>query len=303
MRLQFILSEMGIGLRRNLAITVSVILVSFVSLTFVGAGALMQQQISVMKDDWYDRVQVSIFMCGQDSTVPSCAGGEVTQAQKDQIVADLESDLLGAYVAEWFYESKAEAYQRFQEQFDDSAILDNVTQDQMPESYRVQLVNPEEYSVVSEVFTGREGVEEVQDQRRLLDSFFQVLNAITAIALAIAAAMLVCSILLVVTTIRLSAFNRRRETGIMRLVGASNVFIQLPFILEGAIAAIIGAALASGALFAIVHFGVGWLSANVPLTPFVGADDVLLVSIGLFVLGIVIAGLSSALTLGRYLKV
>ena len=73
MRLQFILSEIGQGLRRNLSMTISVILVTFVSLTFVGAAALLQTQIDKMKDDWYDKVEVSVFLCPQNSTAPTCA--------------------------------------------------------------------------------------------------------------------------------------------------------------------------------------------------------------------------------------
>ena len=78
MRLRFILSEIGIGLRRNLSMTISVVLVTFVSLTFVGSAALLQLQIGKMKDDWYDKVEVSVFLCPATSPEPTCAGGEVT---------------------------------------------------------------------------------------------------------------------------------------------------------------------------------------------------------------------------------
>ena len=91
MRLQFILSEIGLGLRRNLSMTISVILVTFVSLTFVGAAALLQTQIGKMKDDWYDKVEVSVFLCPQNSTAPTCASGEVTDDQKADIQAALAS--------------------------------------------------------------------------------------------------------------------------------------------------------------------------------------------------------------------
>lgn len=304
MRLAFILSEIGIGLRRNLAMTISVILVMFVSLTFVGTGVLLQRQIDAMKDYWYDRVQVSIFLCSQDSEVASCAGGEVTQAQRDAILADLESETLAPYVSEVFYESKDQAFERFTEQFSDTAIVDNVTADQMPESYRVSLDDPEEFEVISQVFSGREGVEEVQDQRELLDTLFSVLNRLTVGALAFAVVMLVAAVLLTATTIRLSAFSRRRETGIMRLVGASAVMLQLPFLLEGMIAASVGALLAGGALYAGVHYGVeGWLVETLPLFNYISTGDVLLVAPWLVLLGIVLAGVSSLVTLSRYLRV
>lgn len=305
MRLQFLLSEMLIGLRRNLAMTISVILVTFVSLTFVGAGALLQMQIGAMKDYWYDRVQVSIFLCSADTDAATCADGEVTQAQRDSIVESLEEGPLAEYVDVYYYESKAEAFERFQEQFEDApAITENVTQDQMPESYRVKLENPEEFAVVAEYFTGYPGVEEVQDQRRLLDRFFDVLNVFTLVSVIFAVVMIVAAALLIATTIRLSAFSRRRETGIMRLVGASKLLIQMPFLLEGVLAATVGAALASAGLWAAVHYGVqGWLTETLPLFNYIGTEEVLLVAPVLFAVGILLAGVSSVLTLGRYLKV
>ena len=305
MRLQFLLSEMLIGLRRNLAMTISVILVTFVSLTFVGAGALLQMQIGAMKDYWYDRVQVSIFLCSADTDAATCADGEVTQAQRDSIVQSLEEGPLAEYVDVYYYESKAEAFERFREQFEDApAITENVTQDQMPESYRVKLKDPEEFAVVAEYFTGYPGVEEVQDQRRLLDRFFAVLNVFTLVSVVFAAVMIVAAALLIATTIRLSAFSRRRETGIMRLVGASKLLIQMPFLLEGVLAATVGAALASVGLWVAVHYGVqGWLTEALPLFDYIGTAEVLLVAPALFVVGILLAGVSSVFTLGRYLKV
>jgi cell division transport system permease protein len=303
-RLQFVLSEIVIGLRRNVTMTVSVVLVTLVSLFLFGLGILAQKQVSTMKDYWYDRVQVSIFLCGNDSDTPSCADGEVTQAQKDQILADLKAPQLAPYVAQVFYESKQQAYDRFRQQFKDSVLSDNVTVDQMPESYRVRLKNPQQYQVVSQVFADRPGVESVEDQRKVLDQLFSLLNRLTFYSWVLAVITLACSTLLVATTIRLTAFTRRRETGIMRLVGASNVFIQLPFILESVIAALFGAVLASAALVAVTHFEIqGRLSHTLRIFNYVGVSDALSVVPWLFLVGVVIAGVSSFLALLRYLKV
>ena len=304
MRLQFILSEIAIGLRRNLTMTISVILVTLVSLFLFGLGILAQKQVGTMKDYWYDRVQVSIFLCGKDSDTPSCADGEVTQAQKDQILADLQSPQLAPYVEKVYFETKQQAFDRFRQQFKDSVLSDNVTVDQMPESYRVRLKNPQQYAVVSQVFTNRPGVESVEDQRKVLDQLFSLLNRLTFYSWVLAVITLVCSTLLVATTIRLTAFTRRRETGIMRLVGASNLFIQLPFILESVIAATIGAVLASAALIAVTHFEIqGRLSHSLRIFNYVGVSDALSVVPWLLVVGIAIAGVSSFVTLLRYLKV
>jgi cell division transport system permease protein len=304
-RFQFMLSEIGQGLRRNLSMTISVILVTTVSLLMLGVGLLAQKQVSVMKEYWYDRVQVSIFLCGKDSdkTKPTCASGEVTQAQKDQILAELQGAQLEPYVAQVFYESKQEAYQHLKERLKD--LADNVTPDQLPESYRVRLNHPEQYEVVSDAFRGQAGVDTVQDDNIVLDRLFALLNGLKWSAWAIAGLTLVCSVLLVATTIRLTAFTRRRETGIMRLVGASNLVIQMPFILESLISAVIGGLLASVILLAFTQFAVqGWLAGTLRfIRNWVGLSDAALVLPAMFLVGIGIAGVSSFLSLRRYLKV
>lgn len=305
MRFQFMLSEIGQGLRRNLSMTISVILVTTVSLLMLGVGLLAQKQVSVMKEYWYDRVQVSIFLCGKDSdkTKASCAGGEVTQAQKDQILGELQGAQLKPYVAQVFYESKAEAYQHLKERLKD--LAENVTPDQLPESYRVRLNKPEQYEVVSAAFRGQPGIDTVQDDNVVLDRLFALLNGLKWSAWAIAGLTLLCSVLLVATTIRLTAFTRRRETGIMRLVGASNLVIQMPFILESLISAMIGAVLASVILLGFTQFAVqGWLAGTLRfIRNWVGLTDAALVLPAMFLVGLGIAGVSAFLSLRRYLKV
>ena len=305
MRFQFILSEISIGLRRNITMTISVVLVTAVSLLLLGVGVLAQKQVSELKDFWYDRVQVSIFLCAKDSAKPSCAGGAVTEAQKAAILADLNAPQLKKYVAQVYYESKDEAFTRFKEQYKDSVLSDNVTADQMPESYRVRLVNPEQYQAVSQQFRDRPGVDTVRDQNEVLDRLFALLNGLKWCAWFVAGLTLVSSILLVATTIRLNAFTRRRETGIMRLVGASNLVIQLPFVLESLIAAVAGATIASVILVLFTRFAIqGWLRGTLRFVDnWVSVGDAALVMPWMFLLGMLIAGVSSFLSLRRYLKV
>jgi len=306
MRFQFIVSEIKIGLRRNVTMTVSVILVTTVSLLLLGVGVLAQKQVSAMKDYWYDRVQVSIFLCGKEDTKKaSCSGGEVTQAQRDSILDDLKSPQLTKYVAEVYYESKDEAYKRFKEQFKDSTVVDNITPDVLPESYRVRLVDPQQYAAVSDQFRDRPGVSDVRDQNQVLDRLFALLNGLKWCAWFVAGMTLICSVLLVATTIRLNAFTRRRETGIMRLVGASNLVIQLPFVLESMIAALTGAVFASVILVLFTQFAIqGWLRTTLRfIDNWVTVGDASLVMPWMFLLGMLIAGVSSFLSLRRYLKV
>ncbi|MGW9414284.1 permease-like cell division protein FtsX [Arthrobacter cupressi] len=303
MRLAFILGEIGSGLRRNLSMVVSVILVTFVSLTFVGAAGMLQMQINQMKGYWYDKVQVAIFLCNESSTAAGCASGAVTDEQRDNLGKMLESPAVKQYISDFQFESQAEAFQHFKDQFSNSPIVDSVTQDQLPASFRINMKDPEKYQIISETFSSQPGVETVSDQRQVLERIFVWMNGASVVAMGIAGVMIVCAVLLITTTIRLSAFSRRRETGIMRLVGASKTVIQLPFILEGVIAAVVGALLASGTLWLVTLWLNGDLSRQFLNTPFISSAQVLVVAPVLIALGGGLAGIASLLTLRRYLKV
>lgn len=302
MRVQFVLSEIGIGLRRNLTMTIAVIVTVAISLALFGSALLIRKQVEAMKDFWYDKVEVSVYLCGEASQTPSCGGRAVTQAQRQELENELRAM---PQVQQVFYESQEQAYEQFREQFKDSPdLVENVTAEALPESFRVKLRDPTEFEVVASAFTGRPGVEEVQDQKELLEGFFNVLSKMQQIALVIAGVQLVAALLLISNTIRVAAFNRRRETGIMRLVGASNLFIRLPFLLEGVLAATVGAALASGALIALKAVLIdGQLRPNFPVIAYVSWTDVLLILPYLFGTGILLAGLSSFVTLQRHLRV
>ena len=304
MRLRFILSETFKGLTRNLAMTVSVILVAFVSLLFVGASALLQEQISTMKGDWYDKVEVSVYMCPASSGA-SCPNGEATQEQIDAVEGLINSDALKPYVKSYTVESKAEAYDNFMKAYGGSRIGRNATESMMPVSFRIKLVDAEKYQVVVEQLTGRDGVERVHDQRKTLEPFFLVMNRASWITAGLAAIMGLTAVLLITTTIRLSAMSRSKETEIMRLVGASNFFIQLPFMLEGVIAALIGALAAVGTLWAGVHFLVQrWLASSIAFTTaFINAGDVMRLAPWLILTAVVLAAVSSSFSLSKYTRV
>jgi cell division transport system permease protein len=306
MRLGLVLGEAGNGLRRNVSMVISVILVTFISLTFVGAAILLQMQIGQMKGYWYDRAQVAVYMCTDFDTTGNCAQAEATEAQIDAVDAQLNSPTLEPFIEKYEFETHDQAFTNFQEQFADNPIAGFVTPDTLNESFRVNLVNPDEADVLIESLSGSAGVESVVDQRGLLDQIFSVLNAASATAIGIAALMLVAAVLLIATTIRLSAFSRRRELGIMRLVGASNRFIQTPFVLEGVFASFIGSLLAGAAIVAIVQFfvrGVLVQTLQTTTTPLVGLGDALTVVPILIAVGALLAAASASVAISRYLKV
>jgi len=168
----------------------------------------------------------------------------------------------------------------------------------------VKLSDPTKYEVVASAFTGRPGVEQVSDQRALLDRFFSLLGGLQAAALGIAVAMLIVTVLLTVNTMRVAAFSRRRETGIMRLVGASNFYIQLPFLLEAALAAAVGAGIAIGALVLVKAIAIDQIIApEYQFTAFVGWDAVASIAPLMVILGVGLAALSAFFTLRKYLRV
>src|SRR3954454_21332906 len=236
MRVNFVLSEVATGLRRNLTMTVAMILTTAISLGLMGTGLLIAGMISDMKEIYYDKVQVSIFLADN-----------VTEEQRAAIQQKLDDS---PEVATFIYESKDEAYARFKQQFSQQPeLVANTPEDALPESFRVELVNPERYPVIASEFpNGKDGVDQVRDEGDFLDRLFSLLNGARNATIAVAVIQSLAALLLISNTIQLAAFNRRNETTIMRLVGASRWYTQLPFILEAALAGLIGALLAIGGL-------------------------------------------------------
>jgi cell division transport system permease protein len=304
LRISFVFSEIGIALRRNLSMIVSVILVTFISLTFVGTAGLLQQQIGSMKTYWYDKAQVAIYLCTKTSPQEICPQGEASKDVQAKITSRLKSDTLATYIDKFYFENHEDAYVTFQEQFKDNSVAKYVTPEQLNETFWVNLKDPNQAPVIIESFNGLAGVEEVKDQRTYLDQIFSMLNIASLAAISIAGLMLFSAALLISTTIRLSAVMRRREIGIMRLVGASNFYIQLPFILEGVVAGVVGSLLAGAAIIGIVQFFVqGFLVEQLPFTTFVGLGDALALLPGLVILGAGLAAIAAAASIRRYLRV
>ena len=293
MRVNFVLSEVATGLRRNLTMTVAMILTTAISLGLMGTGLLIAGMISEMKQIYYDKVQVSIFLADN-----------VTDQQRQAIEQQLDSS---SEVKTYIHETKEEAYKRFQQQFSQQPeLVQNTPADALPESFRVELVNPERYSVIAKEFpNGKNGVDQVRDEGEFLDRLFSLLNGARNATIAVALVQALAALLLISNTIQLAAFNRRNETNIMRLVGASRWYTQLPFILEAALAGLVGGLLASGGLIltkllfvdktlagpikAGIITGIEWSSV---------ASTGALITLG----GVVAAGIASYVTLRLYVR-
>jgi cell division transport system permease protein len=304
MRIALIWSEVYQGLRRNLSMVVSVVLVTFISLTFVGAAALLQMQIGQMKTFWYDKAQVAIYMCNGTVGSEACASGAVSPEQVAAVQAQLESPTLAPLVQKFYFENQDEAYANFKQQFKGNAVVDYVTPDLLNQTFWVNLKDPSQADVLRESFAALPGVDSVVDQRKFLDQIFSVLNTASITAIGVAAIMLIAASLLISTTIRLSAYSRRRELGIMRLVGASNRFIQTPFVIEGVLASLVGSLLAGGVIVALVQFFVqGYLAKTNLGFSFVTMSDALVVVPLLVGVGVVLAASSANIAIRRHLRV
>ncbi|MER6216382.1 permease-like cell division protein FtsX [Streptomyces sp. NPDC001674] len=328
MRAHFVMSEIGVGLRRNLTMTFAVIISVALSLALFGGSLLMRDQVSAMKGYWYDKVNVTVYLCTKNDALDAAAGsapaaagapgtpaapaagngkpcskGAVTPEQKQGIERELKKmDLVQTVM----YESSDEAYKHYKERFGHTALASVVTPDQMPDSFRVKLKNPEKYEVITSAFAGRDGVQSVADQSTELDNLFALLGTLNWAALGIMMIMLIVALLLIVNTVRVSAFSRRRETGIMRLVGASGFYIQVPFIMEAAVAGLIGAGFACGMLGAgqyfVIDHGIG-LRDKLQLINFIGWDAVLGKLPLVLVIGLLMPSLAAFVALRKYLKV
>ncbi len=303
MRSNFVFQEIWIGLRRNLTMTVVLIVVVAISLFLLGMGLLIMKQVNNTKTFWQGKVEISVYLCTATSPSLACRrSGPATPQDRAQVSRDLQALPQVEHV---YYESQQQAYQRFKQEFSNQPnFVQAVAPDEIPDSFRVKLHNPAtDYAIVAGTLQGKAGIDQIMDERSLLDKFYKLLNGLRNGSLIVALIMVVAAVLLVGNTIRLSAFNRRRETGIMRLVGASNFYVQLPFLLEAVIAGLLGWIIASGLLLVLK---VLWLDTlqqyftfNVRLS---SADLVQVVTLALCA-GILLCGATSFLTLRRYLRI
>jgi len=232
MRLKYVLSEVAVGLWRNVTMTIAMMITMAVSLTLLGASVLLYLQVNHMREVYYEQVEVTVFLKAQENT---------TQ-ERTAIEADLTADPL---VQSFDFEDRNEAYERFKIIFENAPELVAQTKpESLPESFRIKLKDPNSFSAFNEKYRGKPGIETIIDQKELVEKVFTVLGSVQTLALIIAVVQGVAALLLVINTIQVAAYSKRREVAVMKLVGASNWFIQAPFVLEAVAAGVIGAFLA-----------------------------------------------------------
>jgi cell division transport system permease protein len=293
MRLNFVFTEVAAGLRRNLTMTIAMIMTTAISLAFFGAGLLIANQIGDMKTLYLDKLQVSVYL--QD---------DITAAQLAAINTQLKAS---PEVESVQYLDKAAAFARFKELFKGNPqLVDQATPDDLPATYLVKMKDPERYTVLAQQFpAGKNGVEEVQGQSEVLDRIFSLFNGVRNAAIALALLQALAALLLISNTIQVAAFNRRVETGIMRLVGASRWYTQLPFVLEAALAGLAGAVLALGGLIAAKFLFVDKTLAEPirsGIVPPIDLGTILAISPYVAGVGVALASIAAYVTLRLYVR-
>jgi cell division transport system permease protein len=299
-KLDYFFRETTSGLRRNGLVAFAAISTTFIALLLFGLALLISRQVNIMIDRTTGNVEVAIYL---------------SDPVNDQNVASLRETLMALpIVATVDYENKQEAYERFQDLFANSReLVDNVDPEALPASLRVKLSEPERFQEVAAVLgcePGRggyvcaaPGVETLVDQREFLDRLFAVTRVFRVGVLLVAIVMLASAAVLIANTVRMGLFARRKEIGIMKLVGATNWRIRIPFLIEGLFESLIGAAAAILVLFALKVFFINPLNDSVQFVPWIVNRDVLAIVPWLLLAGVLVAIVAGLVGMRRFLDV
>jgi cell division transport system permease protein len=283
--------------------TIALVVVVAISLSLLGTGLLFVKQVSNTRTYWQGKVQLSVYLCSKTSVSESCAkNGPVTTAELAQIQQELKSN---PDVAQVTYQTQEQNFAQFKQEFaQNPTFVNSVDSGDIPSSFEVRLKNTQaDAGQVGEVIDGAPGVYQIVDDSSILNKFYKLLDGARNAVIIIAIILIVAAILLVANTIRLSAFNRRRETSIMRLVGASNFYVQLPFLTEGMIAGLIGWLVSAGLLITVKSLWLDGLQQYFPFNVQLSTADLVEVVLLAMIIGLVLCGATSFLTLRRYLRV
>ncbi|HZA18268.1 MAG TPA: permease-like cell division protein FtsX [Pseudonocardiaceae bacterium] len=299
MRASFVFSEVATGLRRNVTMTMAMILTTAISLGLLGGGLLVVRTIDQMQRDYYQRVETVVYLSADISANdPGC-----TSSTCAALRGELEA---ASGVQSVLFENRQAAYARFQRIFEGQPeLLQLARPEALPASLRVQLSDPQRFPSIAKSFNGRPGVDRVTDQGEYLRQLFRALNGLRNATFVIALIQALAALLLISNTIQVSAFTRRAEVGVMRLTGATRWYTQLPFLLEAVVAGVIGGLLAiAGLVIAKVAF-IDRVLAGVfeaAIVPRLGYADIFAVAPILMLVGAVVAALTGYVTLRLYVR-
>ncbi len=305
MQLRYVASELGTGLKRNVSMTIAVILTIWMSLTLVGLGLLVRSQVTKIETYFGSQLEVQVVFCAQNSQTDTCVGGQASPTQE----ADVKKVIAASpQVASYRYQTRDQSYRTFQathtdDQGNPDAIAKILKVSDMSTGYWVKFKDPDQTQALISSVNHLPGVEQIIDIRKELDPVYRTLNMLKWMALGAAALLVLAAVLQVSNTIRLAAMARRREIGIMRLVGASSLYIQLPFVLEVIFSALVGAALACATLAVVVKWFIPWLHRVVQLWQWVSWSTAIQTMVWMVVIAILLAIVPTVLMTRKYLKV
>jgi cell division transport system permease protein len=323
MRANFILDSVITGIRRNLTMTIALILSTAIALAFVGASILASSEISHFKEDYEGKLNVSVFLCtttnaGQGGCVARPilgANGKqkvidgvkqsdatTTKAQRDAIAKKLSND---PAVTSFSFVSQRTQYERVKKTLSSSELA-GLREGDLGASYTVKLKDiKNDYTPFVQRYQRLPGVYGTTNSDDVLKTLLSAIDGARLFSILIAIVVLVASILLIANTIQVAAAQRRNETSIMRLVGASRWMTELPFILEAVFAAIVGGLIS----FGMVWFGKYFVLNNIfaqqtknGVIPNLSTNELVLASGAGLLAGIVISALTAFLTLRLYVK-
>jgi cell division transport system permease protein len=305
MQLRYVATELGTGLKRNVSMTIAVILTIWMSLTLVGLGLLVRSQVGKIEQYFGSQLEVQVVFCGKNSQTDTCVGGQASTMQENQVrKAIAASD----EVASYRFQTRLQSWKIFQATNTDdhgrpNAIAKILKVSDMSTGYWVTFKDPDRTQALINSVDRLPGVEQIIDIRKELDPVYRTLNMLKWMALSAAGLLVLAAVLQVSNTIRLAALARRREIAIMRLVGASSLYIQLPFVLEVIFSALVGAALACGTLAVTVKFFVPWLHRVVQLWQWVSWSTTVWAMVWMVVIAIALAVIPTFFMTRRYLRV
>ncbi|GIU97077.1 MAG: cell division protein FtsX [Actinomycetota bacterium] len=300
-RLDAYFRETAAGLRRNGVVAFAAISTAFIALFLFGLALLIARQFDLVIDAWTENAQVAIYL--EDPVKAETVGRLMDKLQSLPAVADVT------------FQDKDAACARFHEVFrNQPELTENVDcATTIPASLRVQLVDPARYQEIaaalgcapnadSEIVCTEPGIAKVNDNRRLLDLLTAITRVLSIGVLSVALIMLVSAVFLIANTLRMGMFARRKEIGIMRLVGATNWRIRVPFLIEGLVESLLGAAAAIFTLFLLKVVFIDRLRGQTFL-PLIGNDDVLVIAPWVLVAGVGVALIAGTIGIRRFLDV
>lgn len=298
MRSSFVVREAVTGLRRNVTMTVAMVLTTAISLGLLGAGLLAVRTIDRTEDLYLDRLSVQVLLAADVSANDTDCSQDVCRSVRTTLEA------LPAVEAVSF-ESQQEAYEKFKRLFEGQSIGELARPQSLQASLRVKLADQTQVDDVQAAVAGKVGVRTVIDQREVVAKLFDFLGGVRNVTFALALVQALAALLLISNTVQLSAFTRRTEVGIMRLVGATRWYTQLPFLIEAVVTGVVGAFIAvAGLLVAKLLFIDEILSGIVEKgsIPAVEVSDILLLSPLLLLIGACIGGITGYVTLRLYVR-